>query len=400
MSILPLHFHYAVLGAGRQGTAAAYDLALRGDAATVAIADLDAEAAERACRRVDELVGRPVARPARVDVADASALTNWLRDVDCCLSAVPYKLNLGIARAAVAAGTHVCDLGGNTALVRRQLELDSEAQRAGVSVIPDCGQVPGMGTSLMVRAMELLDEAEEVRMWDGGLPERPREPWKYALTFNIAGLTNEYDGRAVFLRQGQRVEIECFDPAETELVEFPEPIGRLEAFVTAGGTSTAPWTFEGALRTLENRTLRYPGHAAQWKAFRDAGLLSEEAIELEGARVVPRQLLHALLGPRLEAGDGFRDLVLIRVLATGRHGGRPAVAQLDLVDRYDEESGLTAMQRTTGWDAAIVAAMMARGQTPRGAVPRELSVPPALYVAELRRRGFDLKEEVGDADAD
>ena len=32
-----------------------------------------------------------------------------------------------------------------------------------------------------------------------------------------------------------------------------------------------PWTFEGKLRTLWNKTLRWPGHFAAWKAYMDAG---------------------------------------------------------------------------------------------------------------------------------
>ncbi len=389
-----MSYQYAVLGAGRQGTAAAYDLARHGDAARVVLADADAAASERACRRINGLLSHDLVVPARVDAGDQDALVALLQGIDGAVSAVPYDLNPGITRAAISAGAHLCDLGGNTALVRRQLELDALAREAEVSIIPDCGQVPGMGTSLMVFAMSLLEEAAEVRMWDGGIPQSPAEPWNYALTFHVGGLTNEYHGRATFLRDGRLVEVDCFDPAGYELIEFPQPFGRLEAFVTAGGTSTAPWTFAGKLRTLENRTLRYPGHAAQWKAFRDAGLLDEEEVEVDGRKVVPRRLLHALMAPRLEAGDAFRDAVLIRVLASGRDGGGAAEAQVDLIDRWDGSTGFTAMQRTTGWDAAIVCAMMARGQTPRGAVPRERSVDPDPYVAALRLRGFDLRHEV------
>ncbi|MDH3254825.1 MAG: saccharopine dehydrogenase NADP-binding domain-containing protein, partial [Acidobacteriota bacterium] len=280
---------YVVIGAGRQGTAAAYDLGRHGGASEVVIADCDAAVAERASRRVNRLLSRSIATAAAVDATKPETLRNLLEAADSCVSAVPYFLNLDITRAAIDSGTHYCDLGGNTALVRSQLELDPAAREAGVSVIPDCGQVPGMGTSLMVYTMEQLDDPEEVRMWDGGLPQEPQEPWNYALTFNIAGLTNEYDGRATFLRGGELTEVDCFDPAGYEVVEFPPPFGRLEAFVTAGGTSTAPWTFSGKLRTFENRTLRYPGHAAQWKAFRDAGLFAQHPIEVDGVRVIPRQ---------------------------------------------------------------------------------------------------------------
>ncbi len=84
----------------------------------------------------------------------------------------------------------------------------------------------------------------------------------------------------------------------------------------------------------------------------------------------------------------------MRVKAVGEKNGKPAEALVELIDSYDEATGFTAMQRTTGWDGAIVAIMNAKGQTPRGVKPVEIAVPPQLFVDELKRRGFSLTEEV------
>ncbi len=387
-----MSFTYGVLGAGRQGTAAAYDMALNGDARGVLIADLDLAAAEGAAARVNQLLGRPVAVAWHVDATDAGQLRAFLGQVDSFLSAVPYWNNLAVARAAIEASACMADLGGNTDLVREQLKLSPQAAQAGIAIVPDCGQVPGMGTSLTVYAMSLLDETDEVFMWDGGNPLRPRPPFNYTLTFNIAGLTNEYYGVAYFLREGRVVEVPTFRDEDYEMVDFPPPIGRMEAFVAGGGTSTMPWTFEGRVKTLWNKTLRWPGHFAAWKAYMEAGLLETEPVEVQGARVSPRELLHTLLDPRIRAQPGDPDLVIIRILARGRKDGLQAQVQLDLVDRYDEATGFTAMQRTTGWDGSIKAILNARGVTPRGVKPVEVAVPGPLYVAELRRRGFSLTE--------
>jgi len=385
-------FTYAVVGAGRQGTAAAYDMARFGEAARVKIADVDPEAAERAAARVNTLLGREIAQPFAVDAADQRALRTFLDDVDSFLSAVPYWLNPAIARIAIEARASMTDLGGNTDLVREQLLLSPEAEAAGIAMIPDCGQVPGMGTSLSVYAMSLLDETDEVTFWDGGNPLHPKPPFNYILTFNIAGLTNEYHGVAHFLRDGKRVDVPTFLEEDYEIVDFPAPIGRMEAFVAGGGTSTMPWTFEGKLRTLWNKTLRWPGHFAAWKAYIDAGLLETEPIEVGGVRVVPRDVLHAVLDPKLRAKPGEPDLVIVRVLAKGRKDGRAAEVVVELIDRFDEATGFTAMERTTGWDGSIKAILNARGVTPRGAHPAEVAVPGPLYAEELRRRGFSLTE--------
>ncbi len=382
---------YAVLGAGRQGTAAAYDMVRWGGAGRVVLADRDLEVARRAAGRVNELLGKRAAEPARLDVGDLAAVEQLLTGVDACLSAVPYIFNLGVTRAALKAGSHLCDLGGHTGIARQQHAYDSQARAAGLSIVPNCGQVPGLGTSLMVRAIELLDEAVDVYMWDGGIPQTPRPPFNYYLTFNVAGLTNEYAEPAVFLRDWRVTEVEPM--TELETVEFPEPIGRLEAFVAGGGTDTMPWTYEGRLRTLQNLTLRYPGHFAQLRAFYDLGLWDLEPVSVGGVNVVPRDVFHALFEPKV-VFPGDKDLVIVRVKALGRRDGQEAEALVEMIDYFDDETGFTAMERSTGWSAAIVAAMMARGQTPRGAGGVETMVPAGPFARELGRRGLTVREQV------
>jgi len=383
---------YAVLGSGRQGTAAAYDMARFGEAKQVLLADLDPKVAEKSAARVNLLLDREVAHACRVDVTEPQQLEAMLREVDGFVSAVPYWLNPRITTAAIRARASMTDLGGNTELVRQQLLQSPQAEEAGIAVIPDCGQVPGMGTSLMTYCMSKLDRTDEIIMWDGGNPAEPKPPFNYILTFNIAGLTNEYYGVAHFIRGGKHVEVPTFLEEDYETIELPDPIGEMEAFVAGGGTSTMPWTFEGKLQTLWNKTLRWPGHFAQWKAYMDAGLLEERPIEVDGLKVSPRQLLHRLLEPKIKAGPGEPDFVVVRVVARGVKHGKPCQMLVELIDRYDPDTGFTAMERTTGWDAAIKAIMTVQGDTPRGVHPAEIAVPPGLYVEELRRRGFALRE--------
>jgi lysine 6-dehydrogenase len=386
-----MSYIYAVLGAGRQGTAAAYDIACWGDAQRIILADQSLEAAQRAARRVNTLAGRPVAEAHRFDASQPQSAAALLKGVDAFLSAVPYYYNLGLTEAAIQARASMADLGGNTSIARQQHTFDQPAREAGISIIPDCGQVPGVGTSLCVYAMSLLDEAVDVYMWDGGIPQQPRPPFNYLLTFHVAGLTNEYAEPAIFLRDWKITEVEPM--TEPETVEFPAPIGRLEAFVAGGGTSTMPWTFAGKLRTLQNLTLRYPGHLAQLRAYWDLGLWNLEALDIGGQRVVPRDVFHALFEPKVVFPQD-KDLCIIRVRATGVKDHRPAEALVELIDWYDEQTGFTAMERMTGWTAAMVVQMEARGLTPRGAGGVESFVPPKPYIEELRRHGLNVTEQL------
>jgi lysine 6-dehydrogenase len=275
--------------------------------------------------------------------------------------------------------------------VRKQLQRHDKAKNAGITIIPDCGMGPGMNISLAVYAMSLIDKPKEVFIWDGGLPQDPEPPWNYALTFNINGLTNEYYGNAFFLQKGKVTEVPCFEGYEE--VKFPKPLGTLEAFVTSGGLSTMPWTFKGKLRRLENKTLRYPGHCEQFKAYSMLGLFDEKTIQVGKAEIKPRVFYHNLLGPRIIKED-IEDVCIIRVKCTSGSKVRRTESTVELIDYFDDETGFTAMQRLTGWHASIVVILATQGRLDKGAVPVESAVPGELIVEEAKKRGFKITKKV------
>ena len=215
-------YTYAVLGGGRQGTAAAYDMARFGDAKAVLIADVDRAAAVASAERVNRMLRTGVARAVELDVTDerrARGLPRRTSTRSCRPSPTGstrrspgWRSGRGPRCATSAARPISCC---------EQLELDEAAAKAGIAVVPDCGQVPGMGTSLMVYAMSLLDGTDDVFMWDGGNDQHPRPPFNYISTFNIAGLTNEYYGEALFLRNGKVTRVPTFQREDYEEVEFP-----------------------------------------------------------------------------------------------------------------------------------------------------------------------------------
>jgi lysine 6-dehydrogenase len=377
-------FHYVILGSGRQGTAAAYDLARFGRAGRICLADARLDAARRAAARVDDLAGRAVAEATAFDASEPASLRAALAGADVALSAVPYRFNLAITEAAIASGTSLCDIGGNTDVVWSQLRLDEAARAAGVSVVPDCGMGPGLINHMGVYVMELLDRPREVYLYDGGLPQEPREPWRYELAFHVDGLTNEYDGEATFIRDGRLTRVPTF--TELETVEFP-PLGALEAFVISGSMSTTPHTHLGRLERYENKVLRYPGHFATFEAYKRLGLFSEAAVVVDGRPVVPRRLYHRLLEPAI-AIRRVRDVCVMRAVGVGEKDGRPTRVTLDLVDRYDPATGFTAMERLTGWHASIVMALQADRRIPPGAHRMEQAVGAREVMAELERRGI------------
>lgn len=383
---------YGVLGAGRQGTAAAYDLAVHGGATRLVVADRDEAAARAAARRLNGLLGSDRVEAAAVDAADRRSVTRFLEPLDAFVCAVPYAFLLPVTRAAIAAGTGMVDMGGHTETVLAQLAMHPDARQAGVAVVPDCGMGPGMNNTLGLYAMELLQgrgvTPRRVHLHDGGLPQDRSGPWGYRLCFNLEGLTNEYDGQAVVVRDGRIARIDTL--TEFEELYF-DGLGTLEAFVTSGGTSTVPFAFEGVLEAYDNKTLRYPGHLAAFKAFKDLGLFGRELVAVGQAEVRPRDLYHALLGPMIES-SGLEDVCVLRARAEGDAGGRSVAVVVDMADRYDPATGFAAMERLTGWHAAIMAALIAAGEVPPGVHSLEKALPAARFMEEVARRGFTWTE--------
>ncbi len=119
----------------------------------------------------------------------------------------------------------------------------------------------------------------------------------------------------------------------------------------------------------------------------------EEPLNVGGMDIVPREFFHTLLLPRIQE-DTVRDVGIIRVRSVGEKDGEGTKATIELIDRFDERTGLSAMQKLTGWHASIIAILAARGELPRGAVPVERAVSGEVMVREARRRGFEISENI------
>ena len=387
---------YVILGSGRQGAASAYDLAVHGEAESITLCDQDADLAKRTSERINLLSGSDLATSTELDVADSDGLIKILDNADVCISAVPYQLNFELTKAAVENRSHFCDLGGNTDIVRQQLTLDEPAKSAGVAVVPDCGLAPGMGNSLALYALEQLElsgvKPEGIRMYCGGLPQNPKPPLDYALFFSMEGLINEYDSQTYLLADGKIQQVEPLE--EIEDVQFEDPALNLEAFLTSGGTSIAPWRYEGNLKHYVYKTLRYPGHCAKVKSLRDLGLFGQDEFEVKTGITSAREAVSHVLNQSIPSDDP-NDIVLLRVVGSGIHAetGQIKRLQVDLVDYHDQQTGFTAMERTTGFSTAIVAHMMGNGTIKPGAATPDPAVRASPFVEALRKRGFDLREQ-------
>lgn len=363
----------AVLGSGIVGTAAAWDLARRGH--DVVVADTDGQAAAAAASRA-------FGRSQVVDASDIAAVTDLLHGVELVVSGLPYRFGVPIAAAAITAGAHYLDFGGNPTIVRTQLEQDDAARRAGVSVVPDCGLAPGFANVLASAVVARLAEPiDEVRIRVGALPTRPSGVLGYQLAFNPAGLINEYAEPCDVLRAGVPTTVEPL--TEVEDIDWPG-FGRLEAFHTAGGSSSLPERWAGRVSELDYKTLRYPGHVEPFRAMLEIGLFDETEFPRSG--VAPRDVLLETLDTNLPRGDD--DVVLIRVW--GRSGD--VAVGYQVVDRNMD--GFSALARTTAFPTTGLADLILRGEVESGALTMGDAVAADLLIPEVHQVGIEVADHV------
>jgi len=364
------------------GRAATYDLARAEGVEKVAVYDIDSALAEN----ISKEFGNGKTEAGTLDAGNEEKAADILSEYDAAVSCITYSYNPGLTRAAIKAKCHLIDLGGNNDTVAEQRAMDAEAEKAGVIIVPDCGLAPGMVAIMVADAVVKLVNISSVNIRVGGLPAKPRLPLNYQMLFSAEGLINEYWEPCVILENGQ---MKVVDPMTgLEELEF-DGIGKLEAFYTSGGTSTLPDTLRDKIKSLDYKTIRYPGHCQLFRPMLEIGLASREKLNVGDQMVEPRSLFKAVLDANLSFDEP--DITLVRVIASGQSGGVSKKIVYEIIDRKDEQSGLTAMMRTTAFPAAIVAWMAASGNiTKRGVKPQELVVDPTIFFAELKKRNVNL----------
>lgn len=374
----------AVLGSGMMGSVIARDLARSTDVDSVVVADVDGERLE-SLRKLTP--GRKLTTQ-YLDVKDKNRAARFLREFDVVSSALPHGVVNAANRAAVVAGAKMVDI----AFEDTQMEMGNLAKKTGAMLIPGSGLAPGLSGILLAHALRMLDEKEEGHILVGGLPQHPRPPFGYRLVFSIVGLLREYLDDARVVRKGKVVRVRPFSTVER--VNFPRPIGKLEAFCT-DGLATLLYTVKD-IKEMDEKTLRWPGHAEKMQLLIEAGFLSDEKVESNGTMISPLKLSYEVLSRKLKQGEP-EDVTVMRVEAKGKKRGKSTSVTYEMIDFYDEKKKVSSMGRTTGYTCSIVTQMVGRGEIRgEGVVPPETALKAGQVkklLSELESRGVVIREK-------
>jgi len=325
------------------------------------------------------------------DLTSAAALRDAIADADVVVGAVPGWMGQAMLRTVIEAGKPIADI---SFAPEDPLDLDGLAKEKKVTAVVDCGVSPGLSAFAIGRAASKLARADSAVIYVGGLPAERFWPFEYRSVFSPTDVIEEYTRPSRLVEHGEVVVREAL--SEVELLDFPG-VGTLEAFNT-DGLRTLIRTMK--IPAMKEKTMRYPGHADRMRMLREMGLFSDDAIEIDGVKVVPRKLTESLLFEKWRRPEDERELTVLRIVVEGvaPDGGRKRYSY-DLLDRTDPVTGWTSMARTTGFPCAIMARAIAEGRcTAHGILPLELVAPDdALFahmLAELTSRGVKFNEKV------
>jgi len=337
-----------VLGAGLVGRPMALDLANDAEY-KVDVADANDE-------RLKKLKGNPAINTLRLDAGDEKKLKRTVQSYDLIVNALPGFLGYRVTKWVIESGINLVDI---SFFPEDPEPLEKLAIEKNITAMIDCGVAPGMSYILAGFAHYQLIETQKIRIYVGGLPVIRNYPFEYKAVFSPVDVIEEYTRPARYVKGGQIIVMPAL--SEAELIDFPN-LGTLEAFNTDGLRSMLK---NIPCPDMVEKTLRYPGHISKIQFLKDCGFFSEELIDYQGIKIRPLDFTSQILFPLWKLNEHEKDLTIMTVIVEGisGHNGEKIrkIFRWDLLDTYDEKTGIHSMARTTGYTATAAVRMLTSG---------------------------------------
>ncbi len=366
-----------LLGAGLVGQTIARDLA---EQHQVIVLDKDSESVQNLAAFSEHISGESM------DLGDPLNLSQGVLDkVDLVVNALPGSIGYKALETVIEAGCNTVDI---SFFPENALDLDQKAKDKGVTAIVDSGVAPGLDNLLLGYHNEEMT-VERFECLVGGLPVVRTWPFEYKAPFSPNDVIDEYLRPARLMENGRIVTKAPL--TDLEKVNFPG-IGTLEAFNTDGLRSllsTMPH-----IPNMQEKTLRFPGHAELISALKTAGFFDMEPIEIKGHPIKPVDLTAVLLKDQWNLAPGEEEFTVMRVTIEGEKEKRREQKVYHLFDRYDPKTGNSSMARTTAYTCTAMVKLLEQGAcTENGIFPPELlggELQTNKVLEHLEKRGIHM----------
>ncbi len=355
-------------GAGEMGSEAVRDLVNFTDVERVTIADRNVEAAQKLAQTLgDERVSVE-----KVDATSRADLVRVLQGHDAAAGALGpfYRFEKPIVEAVLEAGLNYVSICDDHDAAEAVLELDEMAREKGLKILTGLGWTPGLSNMLARKGYDELDQVDSIRVyWAGSAGDSEG----FAVILHTIHI---FTGMVQSFQNGAYQEVKA--GSEKEIVEFPEPLGKVQTFHLG---HPEPVTLPRYLEGVKEVTLK--------------GGLAESYLNTLAKLLVALRLTNSD-SKKMRLGKVFmkvlplfptnkeRSLSGIKVVLTGVRDGKRTTLSYAAVDH---------MHRLTGIPLSIGTYYMAKGEIQRTGVygpEAEGSLAPDLFLQELARRNIKV----------
>ncbi len=322
-----------VLGAGMQGSIAAQDLANAGFKVTVLDNNIS---------RLRLLKRSIPIKAQQFNVSGKVKFIKLIKTFDLIVGALPAALGYYTMDCAVAAGVDCVDMSYSH---EDPLKLHEKARQAKVRIVPDAGFAPGLSNILVGETHQQFNGIDKLRILVGGIPQNAAPPFYYRITWSPTDLIEEYTRPARIIKNKESVTVDALTGIET--ITFPR-VGKLECFYT-DGLRTLLTTMKN-VDTMEEKTIRYPGHAELFKTLIKCGFFSDQQVRCGKQMLSIKSISTEYLRVMLSQGDESDISVMEIDIKKGKNTRR-----YRCIDYYDSKNGITSMARMTAYTCSIIA---------------------------------------------
>lgn len=319
-----------ILGCGMQGRVVARDLS---NSFSITTLDIDKDNLKK--------LNLPNVKKIQFDIRDRKNLARLMSDYELTIGALPAKFGFYSMECALEAGVDIVDMSYSPL---DPFLLDKEAKMAKIRIVPDAGYAPGLSNILVGEAYTQMKKIDYLKIMVGGIPEKPVPPFNYRITWSPQDLIEEYTRTARIYKDYRVITV----PALTGIEEFYiRDVGRLEAFYT-DGLRTLLKTMRN-VKNMEEKTIRYPGHANIFKTFIECGLFSDKTVKIDEIEIPCYEFTFKYLKDQLSIGSEY-DLTILIIELKGQKEKR----KYCIIDYYDRKNRITSMARMTGYTCATI----------------------------------------------
>jgi lysine 6-dehydrogenase len=366
-------------GCGAMGKAIVRDLAENPEVDEIVIVDIDLSKA----RAYAKEIGSQKISAKKVDIRKPQELVRTLKGTNVVANASWYEFNLEVMRAALKARSHYVDLGGLYHITKKQLKLDKDFKKAGITAILGIGASPGITNVLAGYGASKLDSVEEVHIRTGAKGGG-------GFAYSAKTILDEVTMNPVVFENGDFKEVEPLSGKEH--YQLPSPVDEVDGFYSIHSElATLPFTMKG-IRTVTFRVGFSPTLLQKVNVLLELGLLNKNPIAIKGVKITPRDFVYNYL-TSLTAPPSLDEVKSLQVEVTGKKDGERRRFVFETVVKSSEKWNLRATAVWTGVPAAIAAHWLGKGKIGiKGVVPPEVGIEPEAFIAELAKRDIIISQ--------